>query len=91
MREKLALLQNKKLDRHWVFANVLMSEGKKGAGKRINLKDGRVKKINFVVIFYGKNRSNSIADNGKSIGEGRATLLTIPKENRPEQNAFSDF
>jgi len=24
----------------------------------------------------------NIAANGKSIGEGRATLLTIPKENR---------
>jgi len=29
--------------------------------------------------------------NGKSIGEGRATLQTISKKNRPEQNAFSDF
>jgi len=25
----------------------------------------------------------TLADNGKSIGEGRATLLTISKENRP--------
>ena len=34
---------------------------------------------------------HKIAYNGKSIGEGRATLLTSSKENRPEQNAFSDF
>ena len=32
-----------------------------------------------------------MAYNGKSIGEGRATLQTISKKNRPEQNAFSDF
>ena len=35
--------------------------------------------------------ARNIAHNGKSIGEGRATLQTISKENRPEQNAFSDF
>ena len=34
---------------------------------------------------------HSLATNGKSIGEGRATLQTTSKENRPEQNAFSDF
>jgi hypothetical protein len=32
-----------------------------------------------------------ITDNGKSIGEGRATLQTISKKTEPEQNAFSDF
>jgi hypothetical protein len=29
--------------------------------------------------------------NGKSIGEVRATLQKFSKENRFEQNAFSDF
>ena len=43
-------------------------------------------------MVFGKTELfGDIADNGKSIGEGRATLQTISKENRPEQNAFSDF
>lgn len=34
LRKKLALLQNKLLIRCWIFANVLISVGKKGAGKK---------------------------------------------------------
>ena len=34
---------------------------------------------------------NAVAATGKSICEERATLWTISKENRPKQNAFSDF
>ena len=34
---------------------------------------------------------DKLSANGKSICEERATLQTISKENRPKQNAFSDF
>ncbi len=31
---KSALLQNEQWEKHWRFANVLISDGKKGAGKK---------------------------------------------------------
>ena len=53
----------------------------------------------FSLIFLRKNRSEAfcvssekyIAVNGKSIGEGRATLLTISKEDLPKAKCFFRF
>ena len=51
--KKSALLQDKLLVKHWRFANVLMSVGKKGAGKRISfaLRKVCIHRINILCFF----------------------------------------
>ena len=46
--EKSALLQNMWYDTLWLFANVLMSVGEKGAGKKNKFCVGSVKIIHLV-------------------------------------------
>ena len=68
-RKKSALLQNKRWELRWLFANVLMRVGKKAVEKRINFAVG-VFLFSFSVRSFYTFCSGSIAYNGLGLGEG---------------------
>ena len=71
---KSALLQNMRWELCWLFANVLMSVGKKAAGKKNKFWVGKsfliIHFICVLVVLYDLTQSwSSIAYNGKGLCE----------------------
>ena len=93
---KSALLQNMRWELCWLFANVLMSVGKKAAGKKNKFWVGKLKIfsiLNCEILSYNslENCADSIAYNGKRLCEGGAKKFKTFYKFFPEQKPFSFF